>query len=297
MKRLVPILLAARQQPYGPPAEAGCPGNAAEVWALSDVLGAACLPPASPRADVRPVAWTGDARIAALFSEAGVEGAFVVCDAADRACTGHGRARAEKPFVPDSTFEVASILIGLAVGAVDSVDRVLPYRGRAKPLFPEWGRDMSLREAMTLSNLPIHQELARRIGMAAMGDYLERMEYGNARIGTEVDRFWLDGPLTISTLEQAGFMARLTRSALPLPPTAQQAVRDILLQDQGEGWRLYAKSGWQNAPGSGVGWWVGWVEKEGRIHAFALNLDIRTAVDAGKRQELGRASLGILGLL
>jgi beta-lactamase class D len=29
--------------------------------------------------------------------------------------------------------------------------------------------------------------------------------------------------------------------------------------DAGLGWSLHAKTGWQNAPGAGVGWWVGWV--------------------------------------
>lgn len=258
---------------------------------------AGCAPPASPRADARPAAWTEVARIAELFRQAGMEGTFVVCDAVERTCAGHDRARAEKRFVPASTFKIANSLIGLAVGAVDSVDEVLPYRGPARPFMPEWARDMGLREAIALSNVPIYQELARRIGWGRMGDYLERMEYGNAHIGGEVDRFWLDGPLKISALEQTWFMARLARATLPLPVAVQRAVGDILLQEQGEGWRLYAKTGWQNAPGPGVGWWVGWVEQAGRVHAFALNLDIKIAADAGRRQELGRASLKALGLL
>lgn len=372
--KIPPVLQAARQQPYAPPAEAGCPGITAEVRSIDEALGAdldippsdgdpgmielgtdmvgdaavgavrgaaegimpfrswvrklsgaerhsrevaasiaagtvrraylkglgkaeGCPPPASPRADVRPAAWNERPDIAELFRQAGVEGTFVACDAAAWTCSGHDRARAEKRFLPASTFKVANSLIGLAAGAVGSVDEVLPYRGPDKPFIPEWARDMGLRDAIALSNVPIYQELARRIGLEPMREHLVRLEYGNAQTGDQVDRFWLDGPLRISALEQAWFMARLARGSLPLAQAPQQAVRGILLQDQGEGWRLHAKTGWQNAPGSGVGWWVGWVEKAGRVHAFALNLDIRTAADAGKRQALGRASLEALGLL
>jgi beta-lactamase class D len=67
--------------------------------------------------------------------------------------------------------------------------------------------------------------------------------------------------------------------------------------EQGPDWRLYGKTGWENAPGPGVGWWVGWVEKEGRVYAFALNLDMQNASDGSRRLEMGKASLKLLGIL
>ena len=87
------------------------------------------------------------------------------------------------------------------------------------------------------------------------------------------------------------------RQDLPFPPAFQKSVCEIVLLDQGENWRLYGKTGWQNAPGPGVGWWVGWVQKDGHVYAFALNLDIHRASDASKRVELGKASLKALGIL
>lgn len=255
-----------------------------------------CRPPAAARRDARIAAWTDSPRVADLFRQAGVGGTFVLYDVAAQAYTGHDRARAEKRFVPASTFKIANSLIGLSVGAVGGVDDPLPYRGPAQPFIQAWARDMGLREAMALSNVPIYQELARRIGLERMSENLARLDYGNGEIGAAVDHFWLDGPLGISALEQARLMADLAQSRLPFPAAAQQSVRDILLLEQGDGWRLYGKTGWQNAPGAGIGWWVGWVEKGGRVYAFALNMDIQTAGDAAKRVELGRASLKALGL-
>lgn len=66
-----------------------------------------------------------------------------------------------------------------------------------------------MREAITLSAVPIYQEIARRIGHGRMRDWVKWSRYGNEEIGTAVDRFWLDGPLQITASEQTLFMGRL----------------------------------------------------------------------------------------
>ncbi|MDD2761539.1 MAG: class D beta-lactamase, partial [Methylomonas sp.] len=209
---------------------------------------------------------------------------------------GHGKARAERRFVPASTFKIANALIGLSSGAVNSVDEVLPYGGSPQP-FKTWEKDMGLREAIKLSNIAIFQQLARRIGLQRMQENVSRLNFGNQTIGSTVDRFWLDGPLEITAVEQTQFLAKLARGQLPFPKAIQASVRDIVLLEQGDGWQLYGKTGWENAPNAGVGWWVGWVEKQGRVYAFTLNMDMRDASDAGKRVELGKSALKALGVM
>ena len=60
---------------------------------------------------------------------------------------------------------------------------------------------------------------------------------------------------------------------------------------------LYAKTGWGGIDGQQqIGLWTGWVDDGGKITGFALNLDIDTVDDARKRQEVGRAILGRLGV-
>lgn len=77
---------------------------------------------------------------------------------------------------------------------------------------------------------------------------------------------------------------------------AQNSVRDITLLERGNGWELHGKTGWENAPSKGVGWWVGWVTKDDCVYAFALNIDILEESDAGKRIKLGKACLKALGI-
>lgn len=240
--------------------------------------------------------WQESHEIGELFRSANLNGTFVLCDVAAHQFIGHDQIRAKRRFVPASTFKIPNTLIGLSVGAVNSVDEVLPYGGQPQPV-KAWERDMGLRDAIAMSNVRIYQELARRIGLERMRVGVSNLAYGNEEVGAQVDTFWLDGPLKISAVEQTRFLAKLAQEALPFPPASQKTAREIILVEQGAGWTLYAKTGWENAPGPGVGWWVGWVHKNNRVYAFALNLDIRKASDASKRVELGKASLKALGIL
>ncbi|MBM5817830.1 MAG: class D beta-lactamase, partial [Cyanobacteria bacterium K_Offshore_surface_m2_239] len=232
--------------------------------------------------------------VTALFRQHGVEGTFVLLDERSGELRGHNQSRAEQRFSPASSFKIVNALIGLSTGAVRSVDEVIPYTGDANPFMREWLQPMGLRGAMKVSNVPLYQELARRIGLQRMGEAITRLGYGNQQIGTNVTTFWLRGPLAISAVEQTRFLSRLAHRTLPFPAQAQRQVAEITRVDSGPGWSLHAKTGWQNAPGAGVGWWVGWVQRGDQITPFALNIAMASAADAPKREQLGRSSLQVL---
>jgi beta-lactamase class D len=122
------------------------------------------------------------------------------------------------------------------------------------------------------------------------------LDYGNGEIGAVVDT-WLKGPLAISAVEQARFLARLALGELPFARELQARTREIALIEQGDGWSLYAKTGSSLRQPPYVGWWVGWVEKAGRIHGFALNIDIAPKGDAPDRIAIGKACLKTLGII
>ena len=241
-------------------------------------------------------AWQEQPKIAELFQAAGVRGTFVLLDVQDGNLRGHDQARAETRFIPASTFKLANSLIGLEVGAVKDVEQLLPYGGKPQP-YKAWERDMGLREAIKVSNVPVYQELARRIGLPQMSAKVRQLDYGNAEIGSQVDNFWLVGPLQISAVEQTRFLARLAQGQLPLAATAQAQVREIARLEQGAGWTLYGKTGWADSYEPDIGWWVGWLEQDGKLYSFALNIDMPQPDTTGQRIALGKASLRALGLL
>jgi beta-lactamase class D len=240
--------------------------------------------------------WKESAPLAQLFKQEGVSGTFVVHDVTADVYTVHDRKRAQTRYIPASTYKIPNSLIGLSTGAAASVDEVLPYGGKPARR-PEWAKDMSLREAIKVSNVLIYQELARRIGMERMRDGLRKLNYGNMDPGAVVDTFWLEGPLKISALEQTVFLDKLAQDQLPFPKAAMATVREITRQDGAAD--LHAKTGWGSTPKepADIGWWVGWVKKDGKLYTFALNLDITDDASAAKRVPLGKASLHALGLL
>lgn len=239
--------------------------------------------------------WQHSFEIEQLFADADVRGTFVLYDVTENKFIGFDRQRAEARFVPASTFKIPHTLIGLAEDAVKNVDEVLPYGGEPQP-FSSWEKDMSLRDALPISNVPVYQSLARRITSERMSENLALLAYGNGDAGAVVDRFWLDGPLTISAVEQVTFLAKLAQDGLPYSAHWQAQVREITRLEQRGNGTLYGKTGWTTAHDPAIGWWVGWVVKEGKVYSFALNMDMPNSADAHKRVELGRKSLAILGV-
>jgi beta-lactamase class D len=234
--------------------------------------------------------------LAKVFKDKDVVGTFVLFDVATDTMVVWDEARAKKRFTPASTFKIANSLIGLDVGAVKNVDDVLPYGGKPQRI-KEWERDMGLREAIKMSNVPIYQELARRIGIERMLEGVRKLGYGNMEIGSVVDRFWLDGPLAISAVEQTEFLNRMVIGSLPINAEAVRAVKEITLLEKNETCELHGKTGWLIATKPQIGWWVGWIERQNKVYPFALNIDMPKDEDASKRIPIGRECLKALGKL
>jgi len=235
--------------------------------------------------------------LAKVLSDNGVAGTFVLFDSATDTMFVSDQTRATKRFTPASTFKIANSLIGLDVGAVKDVEEILPYGGKPQPR-KEWERDMGLREAIKVSNVPVYQELARRIGLERMREGVKKLGYGNMDVGKVADRFWLDGPLAISAIEQTEFLDRLIKGALPIKPEAVRAVKEITLLEKTDAFKLHAKTGWLSGPTPPpVGWWVGWIERENKVYPFALNIDMPKDEDTAKRIPIGRECLKALGKL
>lgn len=233
--------------------------------------------------------------LAALFDAQKLTGTFALLDPKANVRHIYNPDRAATRFIPASTFKIPNTLIGLTTGAVKNVDEILPYGGKPQWL-PAWEKDLSLRDAIVVSSVPIYQELARRIGPERMTDALQKLNYGNQKIGTIVDRFWLDGPLEISAIEQTDFLAKLAAKSLPFPADAMKFTQEILLLEQSPTSNLYGKTGWTGADAH-IGWFVGWVEKSGEIFPFALNIEMTEMAQAPKRIVLAKECLKQLGVL
>ena len=265
--------------------------SAGPTPAASDVVASSAAP--GPRSTPNLVVRND---LAEVFAQAGTTGTFALHDVTGGQLTVVNQSRAERPYPPASTFKIPHSLIALETGVVADENEKIPYGGKPQRI-KEWEQDMGLRDAVRVSNVPVFQEIARRVGPEREREWLRRLGYGNTEIGTVVDRFWLDGPLAISARDQALWLSRLARAELPASAAHQRLVRDILRLEQRDGYTLYGKTGWTTATEPGLGWWVGWVERDDRLYCFALNLDMTRDADAPKRVATGRELLRRLDVL
>ena len=58
-------------------------------------------------------------------------------------------------------------------------------------------------------------------------------------------------------------------------------MKEITLVEKTGSYELHAKTGWLFD--EKLGWWVGWVERDGKVYPFALNIDLKNDADAEKR--------------
>lgn len=230
------------------------------------------------------------------FAEAGTQGVFVLYDLQNDRTQVSDRRRAETRFIPASTFKIPNSLIALETGVVADERQVFPW-DQVEREIAAWNRDHTLRTAITYSAVPVYQEIARRIGAERMQEHLMRLGYGNADIGGGIDRFWLDGDLRISAMEQVAFLVRLYHNTLPVAERSQRIVKEILINEATTAYILRAKTGYATPPSGRIGWWVGWVEREDNTHFFALNLDVTADEHLAARIGIARAILQAEGVL
>ena len=137
------------------------------------------------------------------------------------------------------------------------------------------------------------------IGKDTMKYWLDTLAYGNKRIGSTVDQFWLDNTLLISPDEQLGLVKRLYFRQLPFRSSVQESVKKMMIQENNAKWQLAWKTGTIVTPeGVPQGWMVGWIEENRHVYPFALHLELpkgRAAELPAVRERILRDILASLG--
>jgi beta-lactamase class D len=240
---------------------------------------------------------------AATFDQAGVAGTIAVLDLRQGEARRlvHDAERAQRRFSPASTFKVPHALFALDAGVVRDEFQVFEWDGEKRWL-EAWNRDQNLRSSMRNSVVWVYQKFAREIGEAREREYMEKINYGNADPSGGIERFWFEGNLKISAIEQIDFLRRLYHHELPFAVDHQRLVKDLMINEAANEWTrewiLRAKTGWSTSSEPGIGWWVGWVEwPEGPVF-FALNIDMPNGInDTAKRKSITRDVLRSIAAL
>jgi beta-lactamase class D len=242
------------------------------------------------------------------FAQAHLHGTLLVYEEDTKTMHVFDATRARHPYLPASTFKIFNAMVAIDTGAVTDEFETIPWDGTVRSIggkpMAEWNRANSLASGMRYSTVWLYKEVARRAGQQRMQAWLDKADYGNHDISGGIDRFWLDGGLRISAEQQVSFLRRLADGTLPFSARAQEIARRITVYESAPTYELHAKTGWGTnaaqdnpdpAKASDIGWYVGWVEHDGKRWFFAMNIDIRNPDDAGKRVTLARQMLQDLG--
>ncbi|MFJ2993347.1 OXA-62 family carbapenem-hydrolyzing class D beta-lactamase [Pandoraea sp. NPDC087047] len=231
-----------------------------------------------------------------FFAAENAKGTIVVLDGKTQTYQAFDSARAEQRMSPASTYKIFNSLLALESGALNDEREIIPWDGKPRRM-KTWNAAMDLRTAFRVSCLPCYQVVSHKIAREYAQAKLDTVGYGNRTIGSVADTYWVDDSLRISAREQVDFLQRLARGTLPFSARTQDIVRQISIVEANGDFVLHGKTGWFVNKKHDIGWWVGWLERDGNLTMVALNMDMQGDADAPKRARIVRNVLKEMKLI
>ncbi len=193
-----------------------------------------------------------------------------------------------QPYAPESTFKIALSLMGFDAGILkDAEHPEWPYKKEYELYLNVWKYPHNPRTWIRDSCVWYSQVLTRQLGMKRFQDYVDAFRYGNQDLSGEkgqnngLTHAWLSSSLAVSPQEQIQFLQKIVNKELPVSQAALDKTKAILfIQELAGGWKLYGKTGNGRQLSSDKnhklplqhGWFVGWIEKDGRVITFVRHI-------------------------
>jgi len=204
-----------------------------------------------------------------IFKKNGINGAVIISSLNNDKKYIYNNSRAEKRYIPASTFKILNTLIALDQKVINNENDIIKWDGK-KRFYSPWNQDQTLKSAISISCVWCYQKFARKIGNKNYLNYLNKNHYGNEKTGSELATFWLDGDLKISTYEHIEFLQNLYNNNMAFQQKHMNITKEILTVEKTNTYIIKAKSGWAKK----IGWYIGYVETKNDVWFFALNADI-----------------------
>lgn len=231
----------------------------------------------------------------------GYDAAFVLHNRSSAETVSVDSVRAAQRLAPCSTFKIYNTLIGLELGLIEGPDDPWYTWDGVRRSYDAWNKDLTLREAFSVSAVPAYQVLARQIGQKRMKIYMERIGYGSGDISAGVDVFWLPRPgresIVISADEQVELLNKLLDGKLPFSEQNVAILRDVMRVVETEKGVFYGKTGSGTSAAGELGRFVGFLESKGDVYVFACNITGGENPSGAVAREIVESVLKAEGLL
>lgn len=207
-----------------------------------------------------------------ILDSAELNGAILVYDTQENKYYSNNFKRAQKGYLPASTFKIPNSIIALETGIVENDSVVFKWDGKKRRL-KVWEQDMTFREAFQFSCVPCYQEIARKVGAERMNGYLNKLDYKKMDVdSTNIDMFWLEGTSSINQFQQIDFLKRFYKNKLPISTETTRLMKKIFFIKKNELYSLSGKTGWSISNDTNNGWFVGYIERQNNVYFFATNV-------------------------
>ncbi|MGG0670816.1 BlaR1 family beta-lactam sensor/signal transducer [Lederbergia citrisecunda] len=201
----------------------------------------------------------------------GYDGSFVLYDMEAGQYSIYNEDKSTLRVSPNSTYKMYSALIGLESDAITSDKSTMKWTGTKYP-YASWNTDQNLSTAMKNSVSWYFQELDERIPRETTQAYVDLMGYGNNDLTGGSD-YWLESSLKISPVEQVQLLLAFHTNQFGFEDKNIRTVKDSLILEGHDGYRLSGKTGTGNVNGKDInGWFIGYVEAKDNTYFFATNI-------------------------
>ena len=208
-----------------------------------------------------------------ILDSVGIKGSILIYDLQNEVYFSNDFEWAKKGRLPASTFKIANSLIALETEVVEDDQTIFKWNGEERAL-DSWEQDLNLRDAFHFSCVPCYQEVARKIGLRRMIEYLNRFNYGSIDVNeTTIDTFWLVGDSRINQVQQIDFLRKFYQSELAITERTEKIMTHIMVMEENKDYKLSGKTGWSIQNGINNGWFVGYIETKNKVYFFATNVE------------------------
>ena len=197
---------------------------------------------------------------------------FVLLDTQKKIQKIYNLSEARKRHCPCSTFKIPHTLFGLETGILKNKNHRMKWDGKKRKR-SVCNKNHTLQTAFSNSVIWYYQNLASKIGSKRMQNLVNKVNYGNKNISSDLKSFWLyssHGSLKISALEQIEFLEKLFADRLPFSHSSINQLQDIMLMKKTKDYSLYGKTGLGFIdPQKQLTWFVGFVDRGENRYYFA----------------------------
>lgn len=232
-----------------------------------------------------------DKEIEGLYKANNINGSILI-ESADGQQQYQYNVNNKESFVPASTFKIPNTLIILEEGLVKDLSEIIAWDGVDRE-YAAWNKDQTLKTAFQVSCVWCYQHYAEKVGHDKYHTYLSKFDYGNQLTGSDITRFWLDGDLRVSVKDQISFLRKLYADDLPIQKENIKILKNIMLSDSQNEYKIWSKTGWSGKDG----WYVGYLVINDQTWFFANHVEINQNSDLAMRKQLTMEAFKVLKII